>query len=164
MTRTSTIVIVTLAALAATSFSTTASARGGFSGGGFGGGGFGGGGHSFGGPISTTGGFAHVPVAAGGIARSSIVPRLVGSANTGGHTNIPTTTAISQFPKGPVTPPPPPAGNNSKSGSGWGGRGGFAGVVSVDVAADNDCLVKQYLPNGRVLFRDVCTRETALSR
>jgi len=157
MTRTSTFALATLAAIAVTSLaSTAASAHG-----------LGGGGHSFAsgftgsaspvGHISPTGGFAHAPVNATGIARSSVVPRLVGS--TGGHSNIPTTTAISQFPKAPTTPPPPPGKNNKP---GW-GRGGFVGFASVDVSADN-CLVKQYLPNGRVMFRDICTRETALSR
>lgn len=148
MTRTFTFAVATLAAIAVTSLaSTAASAHGG------GGGGHGGGFSSTASPAA--GGFAHGPNTPNGIARSSVVPRLVGSAKN--NRRIPTQTLISQFPKAPTTPPPP--GNNKPR---W-GRGGFGGFASADVSADN-CLVKEYLPNGRVMFRDVCTRETALSR
>ena len=149
MTRTSTFALATLAAIAVTSLASTgASAHGG------GGGGHGGGFSSTASPAA--GGFAHGPNTPNGIARSSIVPRLVGSAKN--NRRIPTQTLISQFPKGSTNPPPP--GTNNKPRWGRGGSGGFA---SADVSADN-CLVKQYLPNGRVMFRDICTSETALSR
>jgi hypothetical protein len=150
MTRTSTFTAATLVAIAVVSLaSTSASAHGG--GGSFGGGFAGSGGHGFGSSVSTPGGYAHLP---SGIARSSAVPRLVGPAKN--NRRIPTQTVISQLPKAPL----PPTGKNNKPG--W-GSGGFAGEVSVDVSADN-CLIKQYLPNGRVLFRDICTSETALAR
>jgi hypothetical protein len=153
MTRTSTFTSATFAAIAIVSLASTgASAHGG--GGSFGGGFAGSGGHGFGGSVSTPGGYAHLP---SGIARSSVVPRLVGTAKN--NRRIPTQTLISQFPKAPTTAP----GNNNKPGWGSAGRGGFAAGVSVDVSADN-CLVKQYLPNGRVLFKDLCTSETALAR
>jgi hypothetical protein len=152
MTRTSTFTVATLAVIAVVSLASTgASAHGG--GGSFGGGFAGSGGRGFGGSVSTPGGYAHLP---SGIARSSVVPRLVGNSKP--VRQIPRQTLISQFPKG-SNPPPPPSNNNK---SGW-GSGGFAGGVSVDVSADN-CLVKQYLPNGRVMFRDLCTSETALAR
>jgi hypothetical protein len=151
MTRTSTFTVATLAAIAVVALASTgASAHGG--GGSFGGGFAGSGGHGFGSSVSTPGGYAHLP---SGIARSSVVPRLVGTAKN--NRRIPTQTLISQFPKATT---PPPSSNNAKSGR---GSGGFAGGVTVDVSADN-CLVKQYLPNGRVLFRDICTSETALAR
>jgi hypothetical protein len=157
MTRTSTFTFATLATIAVVSLASTgASAHGG--GGSFGGGFAGSGGRGFGGSTSAPVGSAHVPLAASGLARSPIVPRLVGAAKP--VRQIPTQTVISQLPK---APPPPPPGNNNKPGWGSAGRGGFAAGVSVDVSADN-CLVKEYLPNGRVLFKDICTRETALSR
>ena len=153
MTRISTFAIATLAAIAATSLASTgASAHGG--------------GHAaaggFSGPAGHTspaGNYAHAPVAVGSFGRSQIVPRLVG-----GH-NIPTVSQIAKFPVRKPPPPPPTTNtnNNPKPGWGSGGWGGAVGVVSVDVATDN-CLIKQYLPNGRVLFKDICTRETALSR
>lgn len=156
MTRTSKFAVVTLAAIAAMSLASTGASAHGVGGGG---------GHSFAGgfsgpmsPVSPSGGFAHGPLNAPGIARSSVVPRLVGSAKT--NRRIPTQTLISQFPKGSTNPPPPP-GNNNKPG--W-GRGGFGGFASVDDVATDNCLIKQYLPNGRVMFKDICTRETALSR
>jgi hypothetical protein len=167
MTRTSTFAVVTLAAIAATSLSTAAFAHGGggFSGGGFGGGGFGGGHSSFGGPISATGGFAHAPVAASGIARSTPIARIPvgssiqrssiiarkpvvvptgtgGAANSNGHSKIPTTTVISQLPKAP-TPPNPiqdPPHNNPGTGPNFGpGVGPVA--VPVDVPADTPVVV-----------------------
>jgi hypothetical protein len=147
-----------LAALAATSLSTAVSAHGG---GGFSGGGFGGGGHSsFGGPISSSGGYAHGPNSASGIARSSVISRMPkgssiqrssiiarkpvvpgtgtgGAANSSGHSNIPTQTVISQLPKLPPPPPPPPP---PKSGNGgWAGNPGIGGgpvVDPVDVPVD----------------------------
>src|ERR1700722_4583365 len=157
MTRISTFAAATLAAIAAVSLASSGAFAHGGGGGGGGGGHGGGGGYSFGGGFAgAAGGYAHAPVAVGSFGRSSVVPRLVGSAKI--TRRIPTQTLISQFPKGP-TPPPPP-GNNKKPGWGWGGVGGFA---SVDVGAEN-CLIRRYLPNGRVLFKDICTGETALSR
>jgi hypothetical protein len=148
--------VATLAALTVASLaSATASAHGG--GGGGGGHGFGGG---FAGPASSVGhaspagGYAHAPFAAGSFGRSSVVPRLVGSAGNGRR--IPTQTLISQFPKAPVTVQDP---NHNHPRPGW----GWGGYATVDVSAEN-CLIQRYLPNGRVLFRDICTRETWLSR
>ena len=156
MTRTSTFTVATLAVIAVVSLaSTSASAHGG--GGSFGGGFAGSGGRGFGGSTSAPVGNAHGPLSASGIARSPIVPRLVGAVKP--VRQIPTQTVISQLPKAP----PPPPGNNNKPGWGSAGRGGFAAGVSVDVSTDN-CLIKQYLPNGRVMFRDLCTSETALAR
>jgi hypothetical protein len=148
--------VATLAALTVASLaSTMASAHGG--GGGGGGGGHGGGfGGSMGsvGHASSAGSYAHAPFAAGRFGRSSVVPRLVGSADKNGR-RIPTQTLISQFPKGPVVPNS--NGNHPRPGWGWGG------YATVDVTAEN-CVIKRYLPNGRVLFTDVCTGETVLSR
>jgi hypothetical protein len=135
MTRTSTFALVTLAALAAASLSTSASAHGGGGGGG-GGGHFSGGGFS--GPTGSTG---HVA----GIARSSTIARIpVGSAQN--NRRIPTQTLISQFPRTPVTIRTP----NHYHPRGWQGGGGFYG---------DDCVARQYLPNGRVVFVDVCDQE-----
>jgi hypothetical protein len=36
-------------------------------------------------------------------------------------------------------------------------------VVARPVASNCTCLVKEYLPNGAVLFRDVCTNESAVN-
>jgi hypothetical protein len=36
-------------------------------------------------------------------------------------------------------------------------------VVTRPVASTCTCLVKEYLPNGAVLFRDVCTNESAMN-
>jgi hypothetical protein len=36
-------------------------------------------------------------------------------------------------------------------------------VVARPVASTCTCLVKEYLPNGAVLFRDVCTNESAMN-
>jgi hypothetical protein len=167
MTRNSTFAVVTLAIAAVSFASTAASAHGGggFSGGGFGGG-FGGGGHSsFGGPISATGGFAHAPVAATGIARSTPIARIPvgssnqrssiiarkpvvvptgtgGAANSSGHSNIPKTTVISQLPKDP-TPPNPiqdPPHNNPGTGPNF-GPGVVPVVVPVDVPTNGPVVV-----------------------
>jgi len=35
--------------------------------------------------------------------------------------------------------------------------------VARPVASTCTCLVKEYLPNGAVLFRDVCTNESAMN-
>jgi hypothetical protein len=35
--------------------------------------------------------------------------------------------------------------------------------VARPVASTCTCLVKEYLPNGAVLFRDVCTNESAVN-
>jgi hypothetical protein len=209
MTRTSKFAVVTLAAIAAASFASTgASAHGGGGGGGHGGGGFAGSfsgsvGHSFG-PAS----YAHFPVA-GGIARSTSIARILGAsriarssivarkpvvpatgtggaANASGHSNIPTTTVISQLPK-PVTPPNPiqdPNHNKPATGPNFG-----PGVVDVPVVvADSEvpavgfdtapapasqaahpaqptctCLTKRYLDDGSLLFQDTCSKEAALA-
>ncbi|MCC6887904.1 MAG: hypothetical protein IT536_05150 [Hyphomicrobiales bacterium] len=36
-------------------------------------------------------------------------------------------------------------------------------AVARPVASTCTCLVKEYLPNGSVLFRDVCTNESAIN-
>jgi hypothetical protein len=36
-------------------------------------------------------------------------------------------------------------------------------VAPRPVASTCTCLVKEYLPNGAVLFRDVCTNESAMN-
>jgi len=36
-------------------------------------------------------------------------------------------------------------------------------AVARPVASTCTCLVKEYLPNGAVLFRDVCTNESAVN-
>jgi hypothetical protein len=246
MTRTSTFAVVTLTAIAIASLAPAgAFAHGG--GGGFGGGGFGGGhagGFSAGGfsapaahsfvTFSGSGGYPRLPVASGHtIERSSIIARKPvvpptgtgGGANSSGHSNIPTTTVISQFPKAPpatgtggaanssghsniptttvisqlpkapssstTTPPPPPP----KTGTGPNFGGGVVPVVvpvdgTPDVVAGGDvaaaavgtdsqpaqatqaaqpvansscnCLTKQYLDDGSLLFRDFCTKEAVL--
>lgn len=206
MTRTSTFAIVTLTAILATSLASTgASAH--FTGGGgsFAGGFSGAAGHSFG-PISASGGYAHLP---SGIARSSVISRMpvgsgiarssaiarmpIGSAKTGGH-SIPTISKIAQLPKMP-TPPNPiqdPNHNNTNSGPKDPGGGVVPVVVPVDVPVDVpvaavngdvaiatavnsqpaqaaqanqhtcNCLTKQYLDDGSVLFQDICSKEAAL--
>jgi hypothetical protein len=210
MIRTSTFAVVALAAIAAASFASTgASAHGGGGGGGgHGGGGFAGSfsgsvGHGFG-----SASYAHFPVAAGiarstsiarmlggsHIARSSIIARKPvvpatgtgGAANASGHSNIPTTTVISQLPK-PVTPPNPiqdPNHNKPGPGPNFG-----PGVADVPVVVADDeipavgfdippapatqtaqpakpnctCLTKRYLDDGSVLFQDTCSKEAALA-
>jgi hypothetical protein len=189
MTRISTFAVATLAAIAATSYaSTDASAH--FSGGG---GSFAAGSFSPGaGHISTSGGYAHLPVAASGIARSSVIARI---PKSGGH-SIPTISKIAQFPRMPLPPPPPkpptnPNNNNPKSGPGpvvvgvvpvdipadvpvGVATGDVAGVASGAVGADSqtaqtaqsgsncNCLTKQYLDDGSLLFRDICSKEAVL--
>jgi hypothetical protein len=166
MTRTSTFAVVTLAAIAATSLSTAALAHGGggFSGGDFSGG-FGGGHSGFGGPISATGGFAHAPVAASGIARSTPIARIPvgssiprssiiarkpvvvptgtgGAVNSNGHSNIPTTTVISQLPKAPTPPNPIQDPPHNKPGTGPNfGPGVVPVVVPVDVPTNGPVIV-----------------------
>jgi hypothetical protein len=204
MPRTSTFAVVALAAIAAASFAPTAASAHGGGGGGHGGGGFSGSvSHGFG-PAS----YAHFPGAAGiarsipiarmpihsRIARSSIIARKPvvpatgtgGAANASGHSNIPTTTVISQLPK-PVTPPNPiqdPNHNKPGTGPNFG-----PGVVDVPVVvADGEipavgfdippapasqaaqpaqpnctCLTKRYLDDGSVLFQDTCSKEAALA-
>jgi hypothetical protein len=149
-----------VAALAALTVASLASAVASAHGGGGGGGGGGGHGGGFGGSMGSAGhaspasGYSHAHFPAGRFGRSSVVPRLVGSADKN-HRRIPTQTLISQFPKGPTTIQDP---NHNHPRRGW----GWDGYATVDVTAD--CVIKRYLPNGRVLFTDVCTGETVLSR
>jgi hypothetical protein len=187
MTRISTFALATLTVIAAASLTSTgASARGG--GGAFGGGSFAGGfsgsaGHSFG-SVSASGGYAHLPV--GGIARSSVISRMpVGSriarssviarlsppAKTGSR--IPTTTHISQFPKGPVTVRTPDHNHPKPDGVGVAVDIACGNVASDTVGLDSqavqvaqpicNCLTKQVLDDGSVLFQDICSKETTLA-
>lgn len=163
MTRTSTFAVATLAAIAAASLAPTgAFAR--FSGGSFAVG--------FSGPVSPGAGHISAP---GG---SSVIARLpVGSAKTGGH-RISATTPISKLPPYHTTVKDP---DHNKP---WPKRppripGGVlvdvpvgiaVGVVSgadsqaVQTAQPNcNCLTKQYLDDGSLLFRDICSKEAALA-
>jgi hypothetical protein len=39
----------------------------------------------------------------------------------------------------------------------------YPAAPSRPVASNCNCLVKEYLPNGATLFRDVCTNESAVN-
>jgi hypothetical protein len=120
------------------------------------------------------------------IARSSVISRMpIASAEAGGH-SVPTISKIAELPKMP-TPPNPiqdPNHNNTNSGS-KGPVGGVVpvvvpvGVVGGEVASATvidsqprqavqptqnicNCLTKQYLDDGSVLFQDICSKEAAL--
>jgi hypothetical protein len=115
-----------------------------------------------------------------GIARNSAVARLPAGKTSG--KKIPTTSDIPRFfPRGPIDPPRWPRPPRPPNGNGTGVTTGVdvtgpvavafdapvdatvAGIVAQPVAGDCNCLVKQYLPNGSVLFRDLCTKESAIA-
>jgi hypothetical protein len=154
--------------------------------GGFGGRGFGGGGHSFGGGRSFGGGgfgrgfarpvsFARVPTGFGhrGFGYSPPI-RFAGTSGCDFHR----------------CPPPPTPPNNPPCLINCGGHlpppivwwhhhphwgvveyqaglpvGGVATPVATDAVAAGpcNCLTKQYLDDGSVLFKDICTKEAALA-
>jgi hypothetical protein len=111
-----------------------------------------------------------------GIAENSAVARLPAGKSSG--RKIPTVADIPRFfPRGPIDPPRWPRPPRPPTGNGIGVTTGVdvtgpvgvavdatvAGMVAQPVAGDCNCLVKQYLPNGSVLFKDLCTKESALS-
>jgi hypothetical protein len=107
------------------------------------------------------------------IRTKSAIPRVAGTGNAGGHKNIPTQSAIpsliaghsniptkSVIPQlvgtgstGPTAPlPPKPV------------RAPLVGTVDLDtVDSDVSCLTKRYLPDGSILFEDLCKNEAAIT-
>lgn len=174
---------VTLIVFAVTSLASTAAFAHG--GGGFGGGFSGSGGRGFGGSISAPVGYAHGPTTVTSIARSPVIARI---PKADGH-KIPTISQIAKDPRRPL-PPSPGNNNNNNNKPGWGPgtvvgpaggvvdvpvdvgggdvTGGAAGTVGTNSQAvqapraNCDCLTKQYLDDGSLLFRDLCTKETVL--
>jgi hypothetical protein len=142
------------------------------------------GGHS----IARSSAIARLPASSGktgghSIPRSTEIARLPVATSTGGS-SIPTTTKIPQFPRPPlppapgtgpnVKPPPPPVATGpigipvdvpvGIAVSATVG-GAIGGTVDGQVAAGTtcNCLTKQYLSDGSVLFQDICRKESAIA-
>jgi len=101
-------------------------------------------------------------VAAGAQVQAIPGPGVQTPAGTGGRVadQIPTVPVCCKPP--PPPPPPPPHDPDNRPGGrpGWGFPVG--GVVVVDPGVDGypvSCLRKQYLPDGNVVFIDVCRNE-----
>lgn len=133
MTRTSTFVVATLAAIAAASFATTAaSARGG--------------GHAAAGGFSAPA-HAYAPVARG-TGQFSNYAGLPGA----GKSRFPSIQKVAQLPPHHITVNNPPS-NTSKPSHWHGYAAGGVGFYG------DDCLTRQYLPNGRVVLVNVCSQD-----
>jgi hypothetical protein len=171
----------TFALAAITTIATTALAPTGafahFSGGNFGGG-FAGVGH-----VATTSAIPPLSAPTGGhsIPRSSVIARYpVGSTKTGGH-RIPTTSDIPKLiptPPNPIKDPkhvwPKPVWNGpigipvvipvgAPIGETDGGTVGAVvdGQVAPTAQVNCNCLTRQDLPDGSVLFQDICKKQSA---
>jgi len=138
--------------------------------------------------IARSSAIARLPASSGktgghSVPRSTEIARLPTPTSTGGS-SIPTTTKIPQFPRPPlppapgtgpnVKPPPPPVATGPigiaidvpvgipVGGTADGASGGTEGGQASG-ATNCNCLTKQYLSNGSVLFRDLCTKEAAIA-
>jgi hypothetical protein len=130
-----------------------------------------------------TGSVMKLPAAVGrGVARNSAVARLPVGKTSG--KKIPTTSDIPRFfppvARGPIDPRPPrrpppvvnpgpivvpvPVDGPVAVGGDVPVGAAVDGTVGQAVAGDCNCLAKQYLPDGSVLFKDLCTKESAIAR